>query len=269
MRSVARTMALLTLPAAAVGALAGLVLRDVADDPNAQPAPLAAAPDRTEGGRPPRRERPEPGSRRAGSTRRVVGNAPDGVRPLDPSFAARLSSPDEDVRNACALELLRAGTSQTAAIDLLTPTTPEGVKLRDAIVNSLTVLAMNESGGNWEMLSEQGRLEVRLKYFAKVVPESSLRDERKRFWAVRVAGDADRLATGAIEKGEAAWAVLELARVRRELGEVGQDEWLKLRAERIGALRAWAASLAAEPRTRRDEVRAVTESLEKIEQLDK
>jgi hypothetical protein len=274
MGSLARNMALLTLPALAVGALAGFGLRllspaeeEPAEDGGESPAEIAPRPekDRTRGSR--RRERASAAERGAGRTRRVVGNTAEGVEPLDPSFAERLSSTDEDVRFACALELLRLGPSRADAVDLLAPSTPEGVRIRDAIVNSLGALGTMERGGAWSMMSEQSRQEVRLKYFAKVVPLSHLRDERLRYWSVRVAGDAERLASGSIGAGEAAWAVLELASVRLEKGELGADQWTKLRAEKLGAVRSWVAELAAQPGAPREKVAAVREAIARLEKL--
>lgn len=249
MSSVARTLLVLTIPAAAIGALAGLALRAAeTTPPDAPPVPLAPQEDRSRprrdaaGGRPDRDRRARD---RAGTTRIVVGNESDDVVPLDAKFAERLSAADEDTRLACALELLRMGPSAAPRVDRLPTSTAAGSHLRDGIVNALTSLGRIAAGEDYAQLSPDARTGLELKYWGTVVPPRMLVQERARYWSDVVVGDAERLAIGGITAGEAAWHELELGAVRRQSGRIGDDAWTKLRAEKIDIFAAWVAELEA------------------------
>ncbi|MCE9636636.1 MAG: hypothetical protein K8T90_13105 [Planctomycetes bacterium] len=277
MSSLARTLAILTVTAAAIGAIAGMALRSMGPTSSGLPTdgggPVALGPVATDAA-PRRPHGPTPrvgGTRtprtapRDGGTRRIVGDDASDVVPLDPSFGVRLSSPDEATRLACALELLRLGSTSVRSVDTLATSNPAGGRLRDAIVNALTALGRIEAGEDYSLLTDEAKLGVALKYWATVVPLSVLRDERALYWARVVASDPERLAVGGIEAGEAAWHRLELGAVRHEAEQIGDDAWTKLRAENIDAFRAWVASLEAKNGADRSRVREAREALARME----
>jgi hypothetical protein len=195
----------------------------------------------------------------------VTGNEREGVVRLDAGFAMRLSDPDPQVRNRCALDLLRLGPSRLDAIELVEPTTDEGRALRDKIVEAVTALARNEAGEDYPRLPEENRLELRLKYWGQVVPDSMLAAERKAMWTRRTADDAERVARGTISEAQAAWHRLELAYARRQLGEIGEDEWVKVRAEQMPLARAFVLELGARQDLGRDHVQRVQDALDRME----
>jgi len=89
---------------------------------------------------------------------------------------------------------------------------------------------------------------VKLKHWGRAVPPELLRDERRRYWELRVEGDPERLRLRSIEPAEARWHELELAKVRRELSEIDDAAWRALLDAHLPEVRAWVESL----RTRRE-----------------
>lgn len=268
MASIVRAMLLLAIPAAGVGAVAGLWLGESRDDA-VEPAPTPRDPaavlpvdDAVAAGkgRPLRHAVRPPRARSGDPPAGGDGRAPS----LDPSIGRRLADPDESVRHACALELMRMGTSVLDEVDRLSPATEEGRRLRDAIVNSLDALRRNERSESWGTRPEEAREQLRLKYLLAVVPESAVREERRRYWQMRVDGDPARLANAAITEGQAAWSRLELARARFELGEIDDAAWVREREASLPVFRTWVAESASRGEmspARREEARAAVERL--------
>jgi hypothetical protein len=237
-----RSLLLLAVPAVAAGAVAAVAAREFSGSGTAPathdgpPSPGVDA-DATESRAPvdDRRGRPRRPRARARAS-------------IDPELVAALDGEDETARRAAALALLRLGTGRLDALHELRPERPEARALLARIEEALGTLALIEAGQDWPKLSEEDRLSVRLKYWGKVLPEADLREERLAYWRSCVATDVRRLAKGSIAPGEAKWHELELARVRREAGEIDDAEWRRIRDAGIDEVRAWAASL----RGRRD-----------------
>lgn len=92
-----------------------------------------------------------------------------------------------------------------------------------------------------------------------------LAKDRRRYWEICVEGDARRTADGTVRPGEAAWHALELARAKRDLGEIQEVEWTRLRDASIGDVRAWVRELAARKDVARTVVEPVEQALARIE----
>lgn len=277
MRPTVRAMLVITVPALALGALAGYVLRVVAPP---SPGVLPSKPDRPTDGpaqaaepgavdvrpgarREPSRRAQPPRVERSNARNRANGEGPLPA-PLDPAVTDRLSDASERVRTECAVELLRMGTPRLDAISVLAPRTEEGRALVDRVVNALTDLRANENTEDYWHMPDESKAELRLRLFSRVVPLESLAAERRRYWQKCVDADRGRLASGVIAEGEALWHKVELARARFELREIAEDSWKRTRDASIAAIRTWAAELAADRRADPAKAAAAAEAVERL-----
>lgn len=249
MATLRRNLLLATVPAGALGALLAVLAATLTEPASTSEPPEAVrgtpeapsgdggvdAPSDADPPEPPRK-RDRPGGLRSRRSR------------IDPRLVAQLEDASEEVRLRAAVELLRLGPSRLHDMYVLEPKRPESRALLSRVEEALGVLDQIEKGTDYGELPEENRLEVKLKHWGRAVPPELLRDERRRYWELRVEGDPERLRLRAIEPGEARWHELELAKVRRELGEIDEAVWKTLLDTHLPEVRAWADSL----RTRRE-----------------
>jgi hypothetical protein len=174
------------------------------------------------------------------------------------SLTQRIDSRDADERHTLALDLLRRGPAALPQARALRPESADGRDLQARLVAALQKMRALRRGGDYARLGEHLRLQLDLDAFATVVPEEYLHDERRDYWTAKLAADRGRAEGGLASDGEVALAELELARVRRDLGELDGAAYGELARRRLPELRVWIDSL----RKRRDVPTARVQALD-------
>ncbi len=181
----------------------------------------------------------------------------------DDSLLGRLDSSDPERRHAAAYGLLTKGAKSLGTIKDLHARTPEARDTLKRLRAAIEKLEIVKKTTDYPKQSTEVRLGLRLATYLTVVPEHLLRKERVAYWTEKLDQDRLRIELGRGTDAEADVTRLELARVRRELGEVSDEEWLALQEELLPAAVKWVQSM----RTRRDVSSARLRRLE--EQLDR
>lgn len=256
-----KAVALTLAVAVAAGTVAGLALVALAPTGGSLPPPPRSVP-ATPAAKDPSGAPPSPRPPDA-----EPAPIPSPGPPAEPAegIEERISDPDEEVRFAAALDLLEDRSRGLARARAMHATSEEGRALLAKVVLALDRVARTERSARFARLPEDSRQEVWLTAALEVLPERLLAEHRREFWEARIETDALRLTRGRIGPAEADLAVLELARVRLELGEIPAEDYSALRNEKIGGIRTWIAQM----RDRRDlpaaRKQALADQLERIE----
>lgn len=177
----------------------------------------------------------------------------------------RLSSEDPEVRYTTVLELLRSGRAGLRRLEGVNPPTRAGQLLVARAHESLRDLVANESHASHARLPEVSRMELRLRAFARVVPEAWLREERLAYWNARLELEQRRVEGGGGTEGEVALARLERDRVLVELGRLELEEFRRLGVELHADASRWVESLGARRDVPPARVAELRESLARVE----
>ncbi len=159
------------------------------------------------------------------------------------SLTQRIDSPHAADRSELALELLRRGPVALAQARALRPTTTPGQRLQLRLVDALQKMTALRRGGDYARLEEHLRLRLDLDAFATVVPNESLRHERLDYWQHKLKAVRARSARAFATDGEVAFAEVELARVRSELGLIAVSDYRRVARRRLVAIDEWIDAL--------------------------
>ncbi len=253
-----RTLLALTVCAAAIGAVAGVVVVVFSSD--AQRLPAEVAPDPAVAGAGGVGCSPAPAARPG---RDASAQTPPAVV-ASPGLTQRLDAGDAAVRHELALELLRRGPSALAQARALRPASEAGRALQARLIAALSKMRLLRRAGDYGRLPQHIRLRLDLDAFATVVPERLLLDERRAYWEREVDAVRARLAQGYAEPAEESVALLELALARRESGELDAASYVTQARRLLPAVDSWLDDRRASGRMAPAELTALEQQIARL-----